>query len=387
MQDCPVCHGHKLTDVVLIKDVPIFCNLLFTDRNKAQSIPRGDISLTYCEECGHLFNKAFDPVVMDYDDRYENALDFSPIFQHYLSELTDTLIDKYGLKNKKIVDVGCGQGDFLLLLCSKGNNTGKGYDPSHRFESKANMDNMHVTFIQDYYSEKYSEQNADFISSRHVLEHIDEPNTFIQLIKSGLKQDSGSGIFIEVPNGSYTIEKLGIWDLIYEHISYFTPSSLRYLMTANNLDIQELSSVFGDQYLTVVSSPGSPRSKNSTNHAAANHNAVTDFAGKFQDKTNYWRLKLKEWEKEGKKTVIWGSGSKGVTFLNILDQNAYISYAVDINPRKTNKFVAGSGHQIKTPEFLKDFHPDVVLIMNPIYQDEIKGLLGDMNVSADIYII
>lgn len=386
MNSCPVCHGHKLISVVSIKGVPIFCNLLFNDRNKALSIPQGDIELTYCEHCGHLFNKAFDPAIMEYDDRYENALDYSPVFQNYLSKLTDSLIDRYGLTNKKVVDVGCGQGEFLLQLCEKGNNTGIGYDPSHRFENETQTKDLSVTFVQDYYSEKYSSEQADFISSRHVLEHIHEPNSFVQLIRNGLAENSPTYLFIEVPNGVYTIEQLGIWDLIYEHVSYFTPASLRYLMISNNLKILDLKSVFSDQNLTVIAKSQSLPSGYNMDNSLIGETAE-QFAEKFRQKTTDWQSKLNKWHERGKETVIWGAGSKGVTFLNIVDENNHIRYAIDINPRKKDKFIAGSGQQIKSPDFLKEWNPDVILIMNPIYEKEIKGMIGRMNIHTEIFII
>ena len=77
----------------------------------------------------------------------------------------------------------------------------------------------------------------------------------------------------------------------------------------------------------------------------------------------------------------WGSGSKCVGFmttLNVLDE---IEFVVDINPLRHGKFIPGVGKQILSPEVLRNFKPDVVIIMNPVYLIEIKNDLGKMGLS------
>ena len=86
--------------------------------------------------------------------------------------------------------------------------------------------------------------------------------------------------------------------------------------------------------------------------------------------------------REGKKAVIWGGGSKGVAFLTSLQIHEEIPYAVDINPFKHGTFMAGNGQEIVGPEFLREYRPDVVIVMNPIYCDEIKRDLEKLGVQA-----
>jgi hypothetical protein len=76
--------------------------------------------------------------------------------------------------------------------------------------------------------------------------------------------------------------------------------------------------------------------------------------------------------------VVWGAGSKGVTFLNVLEVGELIAYIVDLNPRKHLKYIADTGQQIVSPEFLLTYRPEVVIVMNPIYLEEIQTLLDTM---------
>jgi FlaA1/EpsC-like NDP-sugar epimerase len=86
----------------------------------------------------------------------------------------------------------------------------------------------------------------------------------------------------------------------------------------------------------------------------------------------------------GQRAVVWGAGSKGVTFLNALQARDPIGHVVDINPRKQGMYVAGTGQQIVAPEFLKEARPDVVIVMNPVYEDEIRRWVGELGLTPDL---
>ena len=82
--------------------------------------------------------------------------------------------------------------------------------------------------------------------------------------------------------------------------------------------------------------------------------------------------------------MLWGSGSKAVSYLTTLGITDEIEYVVDINPHKRGKFLAGTGHEIVLPEFLVEYRPDAVIVMNPIYGDEIRKGLERLGLHPDI---
>jgi hypothetical protein len=84
--------------------------------------------------------------------------------------------------------------------------------------------------------------------------------------------------------------------------------------------------------------------------------------------------------------VLWGAGSKGVSFVNVLAATEEIGYLVDLNPHKDGRFVPGTGHQVRAPAFLADYRPDAVIVMNPLYTDEIGRDLGAMGLSPEILV-
>jgi FlaA1/EpsC-like NDP-sugar epimerase len=109
---------------------------------------------------------------------------------------------------------------------------------------------------------------------------------------------------------------------------------------------------------------------------------ITDFAANFKNKVETWRSELEQIKGKGQRAVVWGAGSKGVNFLNVLNIQDPIEYVVDINPRKQGMYIAGTGQQIVPPEFLRNYQPDVVIVMNSIYKSEIQQLTTSLGVTA-----
>ena len=84
--------------------------------------------------------------------------------------------------------------------------------------------------------------------------------------------------------------------------------------------------------------------------------------------------------------VIWGAGSKGVSFLNTVDPDGTIRYAVDINTRKQGRHVAGSGQEIVGPDDLVAISPAKVVVMNPNYRVEIETGLRARGLTAEVVV-
>ena len=137
---CPVCNSGHTEELISIPIIPIYCNLMWENQNSAINCPKGDIVLEFCSDCGHVFNSAFDPGKMDYNQAYENSLHFSSKFQEFARDLAIELIEKHGIKNKDIVEIGCGKGDFLKMICDLGNNKGTGFDKS--YDPKNELENL-----------------------------------------------------------------------------------------------------------------------------------------------------------------------------------------------------------------------------------------------------
>lgn len=110
--------------------------------------------------------------------------------------------------------------------------------------------------------------------------------------------------------------------------------------------------------------------------------AVAEFTRNLATVEGRWRAELGSVRSRGGKTAVWGSGSKGVAFLTTLGLGEEVSAVVDINPYKQGKYMAGTGHEIVAPDALRTVQPDIVVAMNPVYQDEIQHELDALGVDA-----
>jgi SAM-dependent methyltransferase len=384
---CPVCCGETMEEFLFLPGVPTHCNLLWESREQAVGAPRGDLRLGFCSACGHVFNLAFDPSLMEYTQAYENSLHFSPRFQAYAEALASRLIDQYGIRKKDVIDIGCGKGDFLALLCNKGDNRGYGFDPSFVPEIMEKASAERMTIIQDFYSPKYAGYQADLVTCRHVLEHIRTPREFVKNVRTSVGDRASTVVFFEVPNVMYTLRDMGIWDLIYEHCSYFSSPSLGVLFSACGFVPKGQSDLYDGQFLGIDVAPGNPAGEPAPNvrgSVAAIARDVVAFAENYRRKVDGWRSTFAA-NAKGRKLVVWGGGSKGVMFLNTLKPEN-VDYMIDINPRKQGMHVAGTGQKIVGPESLREYKPDTVVIMNPIYRDEIGRQLAGLGVTAEVLV-
>ncbi len=127
---CPNCLQQSLKPIYKVDPVPVHSVMLVPTREEALYFPAGTINLGFCEVCGFVANTSFDESKMNYSPRCEETQGFSPTFQSFHSDLAQELIERYDLRNKTVLEIGCGKGEFISMLCDMGDNRGIGFDPA-----------------------------------------------------------------------------------------------------------------------------------------------------------------------------------------------------------------------------------------------------------------
>lgn len=379
---CPACVKGPMDVFYRVHGVPVHSVLLMRSREQAQSYPKGDIALGFCLICGFIANTAFDPSVHEYSRDYEETQGCSDTFQSFSSDLAGLLVNRYDLRDRKIVEIGCGKGEFLALLCELGGSSGIGFDPAYVPGRESRGRARDITFVNDFYSEKYAELEADFYCCKMTLEHISRPLEFVSMLRGAIGKRTDPVLFFQVPDAERILAGGAFWDIYYEHCSYFTEASLARLFLRAGFEVLDLRKGFGGQYLLIEARPSDERV--AVEEGGDFASLVYRFAERARAKIAEWRRRIDELAASGG-IVIWGAGSKGVAFLTTLGIEVdQIEFAVDINPHKQGSFLPGTGQQIVAPEFLGDYRPRTVIVMNPIYQREIEATLAALRVQCQI---
>lgn len=386
-QDCPCCGATELRLVYEVERVPVNSVLLLDSRDEALRFPTGRIALGFCEACGFVSNLAFDFSRLEYSTRYESTQAYSPTFNAFAQRLASELIERHDLRDKTIIEVGCGQGEFLALLCEMGANRGIGFDPAYIATGNPYAARPELQFIADFYSETYTHYTGDFLCCKMTLEHVHETADFVSTVRRAIGDALDTVVFFQVPNLDYVLRDVAFWDVYYEHCSYFSPGALARLFRRCGFEVQTLNTAYDDQYLMIEAVPATAHSSPplAEEETVAELSARVDtFSHTVATKLAQWRHTVQQLHRDGRRTVVWGGGSKAVSFFTTLNIRDEIRYAVDINPKKHGTFLPVTGQEVVAPTFLRDYQPDVVIVMNPVYRAEVQQMLDELGVSAEL---
>jgi SAM-dependent methyltransferase len=373
---CPNCQSQGMQSFYAVDNIPVHSCLLMPTREEAINYPTGQLHLGFCPSCGFVGNTAFDPQVHEYSARYEETQGFSPTFNTFARRLAQDLVDKHKLgPEHTVLEIGCGKGEFLVLMCELGGCKGIGLDPGYRPERTQSEAADRIEFIVDFYGPKFAHLTADFICCRHTLEHIAPTHAFMTDLRKTIGDRTDTVVFFELPDVMRELKEGAFWDLYYEHCTYFSAGSLARLFRQTGFDVTELDVVYAGQYLliTALPAPGpTPPSLPLENDLLELRERIAAFPAVTSAIINHWKSYVDANAARGRKIVLWGSGSKGVSFLTTLRIGDEVEYVVDINPFRQGKFMPGTGQQIVGPDFLAASKPDCVIVMNPVYVDEIR---------------
>ena len=378
---CPCC-GHPASQPFYqVHGVPVHSVTVLRTPQDARAIATGEISLSLCEHCGFVFNSTFESGKQDYFHDYVSTQAMSPVFNSFHKRLAQDLIDRHDLHDRNVVEIGCGQGEFLELLCELGGNHGTGFDPAYEPGRKLPPG---LAIVKDAYSARHPEAAGDFIACKMTLEHIGDVGDFVDGVRHAAGDDPKRIIFFQVPDAGHVLAENGFWDIYYEHCSYFFTSTLGYLFSRAGFAVTKLRSDYDGQYLMVEGHPAPAAAPPPPADVARTIAEVRRFARDVPGILASWSEDLRRHKAAGKRTILWGGGSKAVAFLTTLGVTDEIEAAVDINPEKHGSFLAVTAHPVIAPEALRDRQIDRVIVMNPIYCDEIAAQLKSLGCNAEL---
>lgn len=376
MKQCIAC-GRKLPENRLfeLKEAPA----------SAQDIPDADqigsdrgvtLNLYQCEGCGLV---QFDCAPVSYYKDVIRAGGFSTTMTELRRGQYRHLIEAYHLQGKKFIEVGCGRGEFLKVLTEF---PVEAYGIEHKADLVALAQEAGLPVWKDFagdpgrmLSDGRAQGLYDVFLSFNFLEHQPEPGVMLQTIYNNLAED-GMGL-VTVPALEYILEQGSYYELIRDHIAYYSFDSLRALLNRYGFDVLEEEMVNRDTISMIVK-------KNPArleNPAAGSDAGAVDAVDLTSMRRGYERVKrdveelAAELGSSGKKLAIWGASHQGFTLAATLGLAEWVEYIIDSAPFKQGRFAPASHLPIVPPDHFHEEPVDAVLIVAPGYTEEIAGII------------
>jgi SAM-dependent methyltransferase len=360
---------------VQVDGLPVHVGVLWRTPESAAAAPRGPMHMHLCAGCGYVWNAAFDPGLLDYEQDYDNALHGSALFRAFEAAMVEHLVERYDLHGRTIVEIGCGDGRFLGLLCEAGDNRGVGFEPGYRPERRSEAASDRVEVLAETYTAGHPRRGADLVAARQVLEHMDDPVGFLRTIRAGIG-DRATALYVDVPNGGELLAELAVWDLMYEHCGSWVEPALRTAAAAAGFAVSDVRAAHSGQFLVLEAEPvgeGEAKVEVGPDDVAPLVTAAAAFGDSYRSRVQGWRERLAEHARHGRTVVAWGAGGRGVSFFGSVGIGPEVAAVVDVSPAKQGTFLAGSGHPIIPPARLAELAPDVVIVVNKVYADEVRS--------------
>lgn len=364
---CKICESESIEEVFYISDIPVHQNLIYDSFESAKACANGKLRLFFCSTCHFLWNIDFDEKLISYEENYENDQSNSSFFKQHVYQVINKSIP-FLKPSDSVLEIGCGNGYFLNFFEEQSEGLKFiGFDAS----LKKDINKNNINIYSRYYSPN-DQSDFNFVMSRHVIEHIKSPYDFLQSI---VKQNQGAIFLTETPRLEWILENNAFFDIFYEHCSYFSLRSISMLFERLNFSIIKYESAFNDQYMVVFSSKSFKADPLVSNlKETLNGNAVKEFFINFDANINKIKFEFNKRANNKRLVFLWGAGAKGTMICNLVDKDKKLLHGViDINPKKHNKYISGTGHKIFDPSILNNLHsPVTVIIMNNNYTKEIR---------------
>lgn len=291
------------------------------------------------------------------------------------------LIDTYGLEGKKFIEVGCGQGEFLGVLAEFPVQV---YGVEHRenlveLACEKGLDVV-CGFTEEAESVLGENGPYDVFLSFNFLEHQPEPGVMLDCIWNNLTE-GGMGL-VTVPSLEYILRYDGYYELIRDHIAYYSFETLGNLLALHGFEVLEEEMVNRDTCAVIVRKI--PRGNKTVKPVAAvdvstmeaSYDIICDEIRKLTDSLN----------KEGKTLAVWGASHQGFTLAATTCLKETARYIIDSAPFKQGRFAPTSHLPIVAADHFHEEPVDVILIVAPGYTEEISESIRN-NFGEDVTIM
>ncbi len=354
---CRVCGRDFFEEPLLeYKNMPSVAQY-FPDKESLKNDKGIDLNIYQCSGCG-LVQLNNEPV--PYYKEVIRASGVSQEMTEFRLNQFKNFIEEYNLRNKKIIEIGCGGGEYLSIM-DKFEIKTYGIEYSEKLVEECLKKGLRVTkgFIENS-EDKIENSPFEGFFMLNSLEHLPNINSVLLGISNNLSENA-VGI-IEVPNFDMMLKNNLFTEFTRDHLFYFTKDTLKRTLEMNGYEVLECNVVWHDY---IISAIVKKRNKLSLNH--------------FHEHKEKLKKEINEYiEKYGKNNVaIWGAGHQALAVISMTEIGNKIKYVVDSADFKQNKYTPATHIPIVSPEIINSDSVKAIIIMAASYSDEVFRIIKE----------
>jgi SAM-dependent methyltransferase len=310
-----------------------------------------DLVVRQCSGCG-LVQLAGDPVY--YYKDVIRAAGLSAEMRAFRLAQFARVFDRFALRGRKVIEIGCGRGEYLSLLRESGADA-RGVE--HLAGSVDACRGAGLDVQQGFVGapdDRIEGGPFDAFAIFNFLEHLPDPNGTLRGIHANLVS-GGVGI-VEVPNFDMMLRERQFAEFMSDHLLYFTTDTLTTALATNGFETIECSEEFHGYILSAI----------------VRRRAPLDLSG-FHEQQSRLRDELHAYIRRFApgRVAIWGAGHQALALMSLMDLGAMIRYVVDSAPFKQGKFTPATHLPIVPPSALASDPVDAVIVVAAGYSDEV----------------
>lgn len=336
------------------------------------------LKVLVCESCWLVQAESYSRAAELFNDEYAYFSSFSAIWLQHAQSYVSTMVDRFKLTNDShVIEVASNDGYLLQYVKQRGISC-LGIEPTMSTSAAARLKGIET--VEEFFGVSLAkklinqDKQADLMVANNVLAHVPDINDFVAGFTALLKPQ-GVATF-EFPHVMNLIEERQFDTIYHEHFSYLSFMTVVNIFNANGLavfDVEQLPTHGGSLRVYAQRKDFGKHAINQRvtdllkREAAAGMNNADYYEG-FQEHAdkvkNDFLSFLLEARRAGKTVVGYGAAAKGNTLLNYAGVRLdLLSYVVDLNPSKQNKFLPGSRIPIVVEAQIKQTKPDYIVIL------------------------